>query len=154
MKVTETIAGIVRAKIEAMGYELYDVEYVKEFGEMNLVITIDAEGGVDLDGCERVSRAIEPLIDGADPIGEAYYLIVSSVGLDHPIKKDRDFRRGVGQIVEVKLYAAIDKKKELKGKLVSFDEESFVIEQDRGGETRIPRKNAALIRPWIDFSKL
>jgi ribosome maturation factor RimP len=151
MKVTETIAGIVGAKIEAMGYELYDVEYVKEFGEMNLVITIDAKAGVTIEDCERVSRAIEPLIDAADPIGEAYYLIVSSVGLDHPIKKDRDFERNLGQVVEVRLYAPIDKKKELKGKLVSFDGESFVITPDKGGEYRILRKDAALIRPWIDF---
>lgn len=151
MKVTETIAGIVGAKIEAMGYELYDVEYVKEFGEMNLVITIDAKVGVTVEDCERVSRAIDPLIDAADPIGEAYYLIVSSVGLDHPIKRDRDFERNLGQIVEVRLYAPIDKKKELKGKLVSFDGESFVIAPDKSGERRILRKDAALIRPWIDF---
>ena len=151
MKVTEAIAGIVGAKIESMGYELYDVEYVKEFGEMNLVITIDAPAGVALDDCERVSHAVEPLIDAADPIDEAYYLIVSSVGLDHPIRRNRDFQRNLGQIVEVKLYVAIDKKKQLKGKLVSFDEESFVIEPDKGGERRILRKDAALIRPWIDF---
>ncbi len=151
MKVTETVDGIVRAKIEGMGYELYDVEYVKEFGEMNLVITIDAPSGVKIEDCERVSRAIEPLIDAADPVSEQYYLIVSSVGLDHPIKKDRDFARSLGKKIEVRLYAPIDKKKELAGTLVSYDAESFTLAPDQGGERKILRKDAALIRPFIDF---
>lgn len=151
MKVTETVEKIVKGKIEELGYELYEVEYAKESGQMNLVITIDAPEGVKIEDCERVSRAIEPLIDEADPIGDAYYLIVSSIGLDHPIKKDRDFARSVDKVVEVKLYAAVDKKKNFKGRLVSFDDESFTLELDGGKPMRILRKDAALVRLWIDF---
>jgi ribosome maturation factor RimP len=151
MKVTETVEGIVKAKIEELGFELYEVEYAKEFGQMNLVVTIDAPDGVKIEDCERVSRAIEPLIDAADPISEAYYLIVSSVGLDHPLRKDRDFARNLGEKIEVRLYAPIEKKKEYAGRLACFDAESFTLALDNGKELRIPRKDAALVRPWIDF---
>ncbi len=154
MRVTDTVAAIVKGRIEALGYELYEVEYVKEFGEMNLVILIDAPGGVKIEDCERVSREIEPLIDAADPISEAYYLIVSSVGLDHPIKKDRDFERNLGKVIEIKLYAAIDKKKEFKGTLLSYDAENFTLRFDGGAERSFLRKNTALARPFIDFRKL
>ncbi len=154
MKLTQTVAGIITGCIEEMGFELYEVDYVREFGQMNLVVTIDAPGGVKIEDCERVSRAIEPLIDAADPIPEAYYLIVSSVGLDHPVKKDRDFARNLNQTLEVKLYAPMDKKKEFKGTLVSYDAESFTLGLEGGRELRILRKDAALVRPWIDFRQL
>lgn len=151
MKVAEAVEGIVKGKIEQLGFALYEVEFVKEFGQMNLMVIIDAPNGVKIEDCERVSRAIEPLIDAADPISEPYCLVVSSVGLDHPLKKDRDFERNLNQKVEVKLYKAVDKKKELAGTLVCFDAESFTLALDGGGEMRILRKEAALVRPKIDF---
>ena len=154
MKITDTVAAIVRSKVEELGYELYDVEYVKEYGTMNLIIYIDRPEGVDLDDCEKVSRAIDPLIDEADPIDEAYCMCVSSVGIDHPIKKDRDFERAMGEIVEIKLYAPINKKKDLKGRLAAFDSETFTVEPEKGDAIVIKRKDAALIRQWIDFNKL
>ncbi len=151
MKTADTVALIVRDKIEELGFELYDIEFEREYGEMNLVIYIDRPSGVDIDDCERVSRAVDPLIDAADPIKEAYCLCVSSVGIDRPLKKDRDYARSMGSIIEIKLYAAMDKQKELKGKLVGFDADSFTIERENGEQTTVLRKNAALVRPYIDF---
>ncbi|HOG01407.1 MAG: Ribosome maturation factor RimP [Firmicutes bacterium ADurb.Bin248] len=151
MKVAEAVEGIVKGKIEELGFALYEVEFVKEFGQMNLVVTIDSPEGVKIEDCERVSRAIEPLIDAADPISEPYCLVVSSVGLDHPLKKDRDFVRNLNQKIEVRLYRAVDKKKELAGRLASFDAESFTLALDDGREMRILRKEAALVRPRVDF---
>ena len=151
MKTTEIVDALVRGKIAEMGYELDEVEYVKEYGNMVLTLYIDSENGVTIDDCEKVSRAIDPILDENDPIEEAYYLSVSSIGIDRPLKKDRDFERNMGKKLQVKLYAPINKKKELLGVLTEYDGESFTINVEKMGEVTIKRKDAALIRPWIDF---
>ena len=151
MKTTEIVDSLVRGKIAEMGYELDEVEYVKEYGNMVLTLYIDSENGVTIDDCEKVSRAIDPILDENDPIEEAYYLSVSSIGIDRPLKKDRDFERNMGKKLQVKLYAHINKKKELLGVLTGYDGESFTISVEKMGEVTIKRKDAALIRPWIDF---
>ena len=157
MKITETVDQAVRATVEALGFELDEVEYQKEQGNWVLTLYIDAPGGVTLDDCERVSHAVDPILDEADPIPDAYYLSVSSIGLDRPLKKDRDFVRNVGNKLDVKLYAPVNKKKEFLGTLVSFDADSFTIALvEKGGATgsemTIARKDAALVRPHIDFA--
>lgn len=151
MKTTEIVDSLVRGKIAEMGYELDEVEYVKEYGNMVLTLYIDSENGVTIDDCEKVSRAIDPILDENDPIEEAYYLSVSSIGIDRPLKKDKDFERNMGKKLQVKLYARINKKKELLGVLTGYDEENFTINVEKMGEVTIKRKDAALIRPWIDF---
>ena len=151
MKTTEIVDSLVRGKIAEMGYELDEVEYVKEYGNMVLTLYIDSENGVTIDDCEKVSRAIDPILDENDPIEEAYYLSVSSIGIDRPLKKDRDFERNMGKKLQVKLYAPINKKKELLGVLTVYDGDSFTISVEKMGEVTIKRKDAALIRPWIDF---
>ena len=157
MKITEVVDQAVRATVEALGFELDEVEYQKEQGNWVLTLYIDAPGGVTLDDCERVSHAVDPILDEADPIPDAYYLSVSSIGLDRPLKKDRDFARNVGNKLDVKLYAPVNKKKEFLGTLVSFDADSFTIALvEKGGaagsEMTIARKDAALVRPHIDFA--
>ena len=151
MKTTEIVESLVRVKIAEMGYELDEVEYVKEYGNMVLTLYIDSENGVTIDDCEKVSRAIDPILDENDPIEEAYYLSVSSIGIDRPLKKDKDFERNMGKKLQVKLYAPINKKKEHLGVLTGYDEENFTINVEKMGEVTIKRKDAALIRPWIDF---
>lgn len=157
MKITEAVDQAVRATVEALGFELDEVEYQKEQGNWVLTLYIDAPEGVTLDDCERVSHAVDPILDEADPIPDAYYLSVSSIGLDRPLKKDRDFARNVGNKLDVKLYAPVNKKKEFLGTLVSFDADSFIIALvEKGGaagnEMTIARKDAALVRPHIDFA--
>lgn len=157
MKITETVDQAVRATVEALGFELDEVEYQKEQGNWVLTLYIDAPEGVTLDDCERVSHAVDPILDEADPIPDAYYLSVSSIGLDRPLKKDRDFARNIGNKLDVKLYAPVNKKKEFLGTLVSFDADSFTIALvEKGGaagnEMTIARKDAALVRPHIDFA--
>ena len=157
MKITEAVDQAVRATVEALGFELDEVEYQKEQGNWVLTLYIDAPEGVTLDDCERVSHAVDPILDEADPIPDAYYLSVSSIGLDRPLKKDRDFVRNVGNKLDVKLYAPVNKKKEFLGTLVSFDADSFTIALvEKGGaagsKMTIARKDAALVRPHIDFA--
>ncbi len=151
MKTTDVVDSLVREKIKELGFELDEVEYIKEYGSMVLTLYIDSPNGVTLDDCERVSRAVEPVLDENDPIEEAYYLSVSSIGLDRPIKKDKDFQRNIGNKLQVKLYAPVNKKKELIGTLKGFDDESFTIAVDKLGDVTIKRKDAALIKLWIDF---
>lgn len=151
MKATEAVEALVKEPIENLGYELYDVEFIKEYGNWVLTVYIDREGGVDLDDCEKVSRLIDPLLDEADPIEQAYYLSVSSVGVDRPLKKDKDFLRNIGNIITVKLYAPLNGKKEFKGALKSFDAKEFTIVEDKGGEITVLRKDAASIKPYIEF---
>ena len=115
MKITEAVDRAVRATVEALGFELDEVEYQKEHGNWVLTLYIDAPDGVSLDDCERVSRAVDPILDEADPIPDAYYLSVSSIGIDRPLRKDKDFARNVGNKLDVKLYAPVNKKKGICG---------------------------------------
>lgn len=151
MKTTELVESLVRSTIAGLGFELDEVEYVKEYGNMVLTLYIDAPGGVSLDDCERVSRAVEPILDEKDPIAEQYYLSVSSIGLDRPLKKDKDYQRNLGQKVQVKLYAPVEKKKEFLGVLTAFDADGFTLEQEKGQTITFLRKDAALVKPWIEF---
>ena len=150
MKLTDKIFDIVEPTVTALVYELYEVEYQKEFDNWVLTLYIDHPDGVSLDDCELVSNAVDPVLDAADPIEQAYYLSVSSLGIDRPLKTDKDFKRNIGKVMDVKLYAPLNGKKEFSGTLTAFDEATYTIELKSGSET-IERKKTALIRPHIDF---
>ncbi len=105
MKTVEVVQALVQGTVSELGCELIDVEFQKEQTDWVLTIYIDSPGGVLIDDCERVSRAVEPILDEADPIAQSYFLSVSSPGLDRPLKKDRDFERNMGKDIVVKLYA-------------------------------------------------
>ena len=101
--------------VETKGFELVDVEWVKEGANWYLRAYIDKENGITVDDCEEVSRALSDLLDEEDFISENYILEVSSPGLDRPLKKEKDFARSIGKDVEVKLFKAINKEKEFVG---------------------------------------
>lgn len=151
MKTTEICEALCRAAIESMGFELCDVEYQKEYGDWVLTFYIDKPGGVTIDECEQVSRAIEPILDEKDPIDSEYVLSVSSLGIDRPLKKDRDFERAVGTELEIKLYAPQNGKKQWIGTLNAFDADSFTVETEQGETLTVKRKDCALVRPNIRF---
>lgn len=150
MSTTEKIESALVAPVAEMGYELIDVEFKKEDGNWVLTLYIDSPNGITIDDCEAVSRRVDPILDELDPIEQAYYLSVSSPGLDRPIKKDRDFERNIGKMVQVKLYAPLEGKKEWKGTLEAFDCKSFTLQLDKKSMV-ILRKNAAMVRPHIEF---
>lgn len=149
-KIEETAERIAAPVAAQMGYELIDVEYTKEGSQRLLIIYIDKQGGVDLEDCERLSRTVEPMIDEADPIAEAYCLCVSSPGLDRPLKKPRDFERAMGQAVDVKLYKPMDGSKEYTGTLVCADEKSFTVATEKK-EIAFIKKDVAKVSLHIDF---
>jgi len=132
-------------------FELVDVEYIKEGGNWFLRAYIDKEGGITIDDCELVSRALSDLLDKHDFIPDAYILEVSSPGLGRQLKKDKDLQRSIEEEVEIKLYKAINKQKELYGILLSFNEETITIEQEDESTLSIPRSNIAVIRLAFDF---
>ena len=136
--------------VEANGYELVDMEYVKEAGEWYLRAYIDKPGGFTLDHCELVSREFSEKLDEEDFIDGSYILEVSSPGLDRPLKKEKDFERSMGKLVEIRTYRPVDKQKEFCGTLTAYDSNSVTIEEE-GQPRTFEKKDIALIRLAIEF---
>lgn len=132
-------------------FELVDVEYVKEGSNWYLRAYIDKTGGITVDDCELVSRALSDLLDKHDFIPDAYILEVSSPGLGRQLKKEKDFKRSLGEEVDVKLYKAIEKQKQFTGILQAYDEEKITLVFEEGETMDIPRQNISLIRLAFDF---
>ena len=131
-KVKQICEEKLRPVIEEMGYELVEVSYEKENGGMSLIFTIDKDGGVTVDDCEIVNKKIDPILDEINPTDDKpYTLVVSSPGLDRPLKTDRDLSRNIGNEVDVTLFAKLDGKKLFTGVLESFDEKSVTIKTDK-----------------------
>jgi len=142
---------LVQPIIDENHFELVDVEYVKEGANWYLRVYADKEGGINIDDCVLISRALEAKLDEDDFIQEAYILEVSSPGLGRPLKKDKDFERSIGRDVEIKLYRPIEKQKEWEGTLVSYDNDSITITLEDGANMEITRSDIALIRLALDF---
>ena len=152
----KNIAGVVKALAEPLGEELgyyiWDVEYVKEGTRKILRITIDNEEGITVDDCEKMHRAIDPVLDEADPIESAYYLEVSSPGIERELKYDFHFIACEDWDVEVKLYAPDEKgRKILKGVLGGLDDEGRILVKVGEEELALERKSVAKVRTTYDF---
>lgn len=143
--------ALITPIIEANHFELVDMEYVKEGSNWYLRAYIDKEGGITVDDCELVSRAFSDLLDKEDFIEDSYIMEVSSPGLGRPLKKDKDFKRNIGNEVELKLYKAVNKVKEDVGILTAFDKDTVTIEHEDGTEAVYERTALALIRLTFDF---
>ena len=138
--------------MEENNFELVDVEYVKEAGTWYLRAYIDKEGGFTVDDCEMVSRRLSDWLDKEDFIDDSYILEVSSPGLGRPLKKEKDFVRSMGKLVEIRTYRPIEKQKEFCGILNAYDDNSVTIEEDENGTLRtFEKKDIALIRLAIEF---
>ena len=121
------IEELIQPTVTEMGYELVDVEFVKEGSNWYLRIFIDKEGGVTIDDCEAVSKTLEKIFDEKDPIEQAYFLEISSPGIDRPLKKKEDFIKYNGEMVDIKLYKPYEGSKEYTGKLVGYDENDGTV---------------------------
>lgn len=142
--------ALVLPIIEANNFELVDVEYVKEAGNWYLRVYVDKEGGIAVDDCEVVSRALSDKLDADDFIEDSYILEVSSPGLGRPLKKEKDYVRSIGKEVDIHLYKSIDKQKEFTGVLKSYTKEEIVL-QIEDADVTFDRANIALIRLSFDF---
>jgi len=142
--------ALVQPILDEHQFELWDVEYVKEGANYYLRVYADKPGGITIDDCVTISRALEEKLDAEDFIEEAYILEVSSPGLGRPLKRDRDFEKSLGQDVELKLYKAQDGQKEYTGCLQAYTKDTVTLEiEDR--ECVFQRSDIALIRLAIDF---
>jgi ribosome maturation factor RimP len=145
------VEEIVRPLAESLGYEYIDTDFAKQGKDWVLTIFIDSPNGIGVEDCEKVSRAIDPLLDEKDFIEQQYYLCVSSIGLDRPLKTERDFERNMGKCVDIKLYKPMDGKKEYAGQITGYSKESIEIMAADGTKRTIDLKDTAKISLHIDF---
>lgn len=141
---------LVTPIIDEHAFELVDVEYVKEGADYYLRVYADKEGGITIDDCVLISRALEAKLDAEDFIPDAYILEVSSPGLGRPLKKEKDYKRSIGKEVDIKLYKAIDGTKEFTGTLTAYDDTSVTVGTETGNMS-FNKSDIALIRLALDF---
>ncbi len=149
-KTVTIVENALTETIKNLGFELYEVEYAKKQNGMNLTLFIThKDRPITIDDCELVHRTVDPILDEINPTGDAsYYLNVSSVGLDRPLKTDKDFNRCLGKEVVVKLFSG--EKKQLIGIIKTFTDKELVLLVDNV-ETTIQRQNIALCKQNITF---
>lgn len=148
-RIEKIVWELARPVVEREGFELWDVEYVTEAGQKYLRLHLDGPEGVDLDGCERVSRAMDPILDERDPVPDSYIFEVGSAGCERQLKRPSDFERFIGSNVEVRLYSADGGAKQWVGKLLSYEDGDVTI--DAGGERRFTEKQIASVRLRVEF---
>ena len=150
MKVTEIVAKIAEPVVKAHGCELWVVEYVREGDQRFLRLFLDKETGVDINDCEDISRAVDPLLDEADPIAESYHFEVCSAGLERTLKRPSDFERFMGSNITVKLYRPRNGLKEIPGVLSGYDNGKVTV--TAGKETiTFEKSEVALVRLRVEF---
>lgn len=150
MKVTDIVTEFAQPVVEQNGCSLWDVEYVREGSERYLRVFIDKEGGVDINDCEAVHRALDPILDQRDPIAESYHFEVCSAGLERALKRERDFRQFMGSPVLVKLYRPRNGLKEIPCVLTGYEDGAITVQS--GKETiTFTKSEVALVRLRVEF---
>ena len=133
--IKDTVREAIDPTVTELGYRIWDVTYSKVGADYHLEITIDSDNGIGIEDCERVHRAIDPILDEVDPIEGFYYLDVSSPGLERELRTEEHLALSVGATVEAKLFAAKDGAKSIVGKLASYEDGKVTIESDAGEVT-------------------
>jgi len=150
MKVTQQVEAFARPIVEAHGCSLWDVEYVREGTEWFLRLYIEKEGGVDINDCEAISRAVDPILDEKDLIKESYHFEVCSAGLERALKRPEDFQRFMGSPITIKLYRPRNGLKEIPGILRGYEDGKVTVEA--GKETfTLEKSEVALVRLRVEF---
>ena len=149
--IAQTVRELAEPVAESIGCWLWDVEYVKEGTRKILRITIDSEEGVTIEDCENMHRAMDPILDEADPIEEAYYLEVSSPGVERELRTQIHIDACEGWNVEVKLYAPIDGVKLFRGELLPSGEEGQIRIDANGTVMEFPKDAVAKINTYFEF---
>jgi len=150
MKITDLVWSFSQPIVEEHGCSLWDVEYVREGGDYFLRLYIDKEGGVDINDCEAISRAVDPILDEKDPIAESYHFEVCSAGLERALKRPSDFARFMDSPITIKLYRPRNGTKELPGILRGYEEGRITAQC--GSETiTFEKSEVALVRLRVEF---
>lgn len=149
-KIEDIVAEFAGPIVNNHSFELVDVEFIKEGTNWYLRIYIDKSGGITIDDCKIVSEEISDILDKKDPIDQSYFLEVSSPGLDRPLKKDSDFEKFKGELVEVKVYKPIDGRKVFEGELIGLIDNKIVIKID-DEDAEFKKDQVAVVRRVIKF---
>lgn len=152
-RVVDVVREIAEPFCVENNMELLDVEFVKEGPYRYLRLLIDKEGGVSLDDCQLVSKALNKKLDELDPIEENYFLEVSSAGVERELKKESDFEKFKGRMVQAKLFQAIEGEKLIEGILGGLEGNIVSINRDNGSVSEIPKDKIAIIKLVVDFDK-
>ena len=152
-KIEKNIYDLSLPIVNELGYELYDVMYVKEGKEYYLRLFIDHENGIDLDDCEKVSNRISDMLDEVDPINTQYNLEVSSCGLERHLRENEHYEAAVGKNIEFKLFKAIDGQKQLEGVLKNIKDNVLILQmEDKDVEVKIDDVSSAkILFNWEDL---
>mgnify|MGYP004446998431 FL=1 len=153
-QIEATCEELVLPIVEENGFELVDIEYVKEGSNYYLRVYADKPGGITIDDCVLISRELNPKLDAYEKkFKDAYILEVSSPGLLRPLKKDKDFARNLGKMVEIRLFKPLadSKTKEFEAELKEFDDKNITVIMEDDEEVQIERSNLALIRLAFEF---
>ena len=150
MKIADIVAEFAKPIVEAHGCKLWDTEYVREGSERYLRLYIDKDGGIDIDDCEKIHRAVDPVLDEKDPIAESYHFEVCSAGLERTLKRPGDFEQFMGSPILVKRYRPRNGLKEIPGILRGYEEGRVTVEA--GKETiTFEKSEVALVRLRVEF---
>lgn len=149
--IEEIIAEIALPITEKNSFELVDVEFIKEGANWYLRVYIDKPGGIVIEDCQTISEQLSEKIDTLDPIEQSYYLEVSSPGLERPLKKDKDFVKFKGELVEVKLFQPIDGKKVFEGELIGLVDNMITIKPVKSLEIMFERDKVSSVKRVLKF---
>lgn len=150
-RVVDIVEEIVLPFLKDKDLELVEVEFVKEGQHRYLRVYLDKENGLGLDDCKQVSEYLSAKLDELDPVEENYFLEVSSPGIERPLKKDADFEKYKGRLVEARLYHTLNGEKIIKGKLIGLKDNKVLIDREEKGNAEIARDKVALIKLSINF---
>ncbi len=145
-KLETKIKELLEEIIINLGYELYDVEYIKEGKDYFLRIYIDSNMGITLEDCEKVSNSISDILDESNYIKDQYFLEVSSPGIERNLRENSHFKSNIGKMIEVKLFRKIENKKDIVGVLEGFDDEYLILNLNNNQTINIERSNISLVK--------
>ena len=151
MKIVDLVRSFAEPVVLENGCTLWDVEYVREGADWFLRLYIDKDGGVDINDCERISRAVDPILDEKDPIPDSYHFDVCSAGLERTLNRPADFERILGSAVLVRLYRPKDGSKEFAGKLEGYEDGNITILLQNGKQLTFEKSEVALVRLRVEF---
>ena len=149
--VASQVRSFIEKPIKYLGYEIWDVEYVKEGAEWHLIVTIDREEGISIDDCEKVHRLIDPILDEHDPIQESYNLDVSSPGIERNLRIREHYEKCVGEKIALRLFKPLNGMKQYTGELISVTDGDAVLINTPAGEAEIPLEIIARANVVFEF---
>ena len=149
--IKETVKEAILPCVTELGYRIWDVSYQKIGADYHLEITIDSDDGIGIEDCEKVHRAIDPILDECDPIESFYYLEVSSPGIERELRTQEHFLFCIGEKINLRLFTAFEKKKQYTGILKGYENDEVVLETEEGSEIRIPKSQVSKANIVFDF---